>query len=308
MSKYSSKQTLVYKSVGEIDFCVDCHLPDETKFSHVASVTRHILKSAALGFGSRGEVQQEVDSSLPVLLFFHGGGLSVGVRSLEKMASPWLLSEWPFAHARLEVDPFKPAEDALDAGFAVISADYSLFHPGNGYDIVSDVKDCLEFIATRLNKILARTTSQQVNPERIVVAGVSAGGYVAYLAVGQNFSRQNFSPIAYRQLSYRRFMVIPDQRPCYQSTRWVEIISWTIICFQKQYVPGMHLFIPFADLLETGTVSCGSSFTALVKHRCLFLVCQRPQIVRPSSIYSFLPPFRTPTIVFSMAAPNRNFP
>ena len=65
-------------------------------------------------------------------------------------------------------------------GYAFISADYQVLLPGTGHDILNDVRDVFKFI--KENNFTHRKTAFEIDPEKIVVAGGSAGGHLAYLA------------------------------------------------------------------------------------------------------------------------------
>ncbi|KAI5478240.1 hydrolase [Pseudohyphozyma bogoriensis] len=156
MSAHHTVQTFVYKRHRQTSYKLDVYLPDVTKFSLVASLSRQILAAASFSSAPTKPAPGEAeDHALPVLLYFHGGGLCSGERENN--------------------------EDGLDAGFCVISAEYSLFHPASGHDIVEDVKDCVAWIANELNPKLG-DGGQNIDPKRIVVSGSSAGGYLTYLA------------------------------------------------------------------------------------------------------------------------------
>jgi hypothetical protein len=69
-------------------------------------------------------------------------------------------------------------------GIIFISADYRLTPPGTVYNILTDVKDAIAFVAGDLNVQLADLGSGsrfRIDPTSIGVAGTSAGGYCAYL-------------------------------------------------------------------------------------------------------------------------------
>ncbi len=95
------------------------------------------------------------DGSCATLLFFHGGALIMGDRT---WIPPTLISK------------------ANDAGISVVSADYRLGPETKLPEIVSDIHAAHEWI---------RTTGAErfsFDPDRIAVAGGSAGGYLALLA------------------------------------------------------------------------------------------------------------------------------
>ncbi|OAX32919.1 alpha/beta-hydrolase [Rhizopogon vinicolor AM-OR11-026] len=104
----------------------------------------------------------------PAVVYFHGGGLTVGNR--RSWFPTWLKS-------RLSA-----------RGIIFISADYRLLPPGTGYEVLSDVKDAIGFVAGGLNAQLDQRDAGlsfgsrfRVDPSAIGVAGTSAGGYCAYL-------------------------------------------------------------------------------------------------------------------------------
>ena len=65
-----------------------------------------------------------------------------------------------------------------------MSADYQLMSPSTGHDIVVDIKDLFLFLSERLNLLLLDSgkTTQQIDPNSIIVSGSSAGGLCSYLA------------------------------------------------------------------------------------------------------------------------------
>jgi acetyl esterase/lipase len=73
-------------------------------------------------------------------------------------------------------------------GIIFISADYRLTPPGTVYNILTDVKDTIAFVAGDLNVQLDQELANldsgshfRIDPTSIGVAGTSAGGYCAYL-------------------------------------------------------------------------------------------------------------------------------
>lgn len=69
---------------------------------------------------------------------------------------------------------------------AFVSADYRLIPPSTGHNIVDDIQALFRFLSTDLNPLLLRDDSShrcQIDPGAIGVAGSSAGGLCAYLAV-----------------------------------------------------------------------------------------------------------------------------
>ncbi|KAF8073983.1 Alpha/Beta hydrolase protein, partial [Lyophyllum atratum] len=118
--------------------------------------------------------------SVPAVIYFHGGGLTVGNR--QSWFPDWLQKR------------------TAAAGYAFISADYQLMTPATGHDILRDIQDLLTFVTSRDIELPSLTVSGDathvlnngnlssvpksfsVDPDAIAVAGTSAGGLCAYLA------------------------------------------------------------------------------------------------------------------------------
>ncbi|KAF8815572.1 alpha/beta-hydrolase [Phlegmacium glaucopus] len=100
--------------------------------------------------------------TIPAIIFFHGGGLIMGNR--REFFPAWLQKR------------------ANSLGYAFISADYQLLLPATGHDVLSDVQDVFKFVTE--NNIAHRKTTFEIDPEKIIVAGGSAGGALAHLAAG----------------------------------------------------------------------------------------------------------------------------
>lgn len=100
-------------------------------------------------------------SNVPILLWFHGGGLLQGHRS--KIAPHMLRSVEKYKHC-------------------LVSADYRLAPQVGIQEIFEDVRDCVTFVRSKdgLSKALGGEGS--VDPGRLAVSGSSAGGYLAFLA------------------------------------------------------------------------------------------------------------------------------
>ncbi|KDE05805.1 hypothetical protein MVLG_03894 [Microbotryum lychnidis-dioicae p1A1 Lamole] len=155
MSKHSTRHTFTYNT-EPVNILCDVCLPDETKFGVVAALTRQILASA----GGKHSVVD--DHKLPVLIYWHGGGLTAGNR--REWTPHWLFN------------------DALDAGFIIVSADYRLLTPSSAHIVIEDAKDLINWVHTQLNVHLSNISSQLADVDRVAVSGSSAGGYVAYQA------------------------------------------------------------------------------------------------------------------------------
>ncbi|KAG2106542.1 Alpha/Beta hydrolase protein [Suillus discolor] len=142
-----SPLTFIYKEVDGIRVLLDVYLPPD---------------------GADQQFAQQVTQYHPAVVYFHGGGLTVGNR--RSWFPTWLKSR---LHAR---------------GIIFISADYRLIPPGTGYDVLADVKDAIAFVAGDLNIQLDQELADlgsgsrfRIDPMSIGVAGTSAGGFCAYL-------------------------------------------------------------------------------------------------------------------------------
>ncbi|KAL8290577.1 hypothetical protein RQP46_002835 [Phenoliferia psychrophenolica] len=102
--------------------------------------------------------------SIPALIYFHGGGLVMGNRSINTWAPKWLIA------------------DALEAGIAVIMVTYTFLSPQSGLDILRDIQACFKHIGGSLNSELAKTTSVKIDSRRLAVSGSSAGGWMSYMS------------------------------------------------------------------------------------------------------------------------------
>ncbi|KAI5476188.1 hypothetical protein MNV49_000349 [Pseudohyphozyma bogoriensis] len=121
--------TYVFKRVGDLEIAADVFLPSGTP-----------------------------SAPLPILLWFHGGGLLMSARST---IGP---------HLRRAADKYQ---------IAVVSADYRLAPQASITDIMEDVRDADKWTRTELPKLLGAGV---VDPENVIVGGHSAGGYLALLA------------------------------------------------------------------------------------------------------------------------------
>ncbi|KAF8875162.1 Alpha/Beta hydrolase protein [Infundibulicybe gibba] len=121
---------LLYKKVDGIEIFLDVYLPDSA--------------SAA--------------SPVPILLWWHGGGLLQGTR---KAVSPHML-EAPSKH-----------------NLCLVSADYRLAPQTRMPAILADCKDAVEFLGS--TKFVS-ATGNRADASKIFVSGSSAGGWLALLA------------------------------------------------------------------------------------------------------------------------------
>ncbi|KAK3618455.1 hypothetical protein LTR56_024632 [Elasticomyces elasticus] len=121
------RRTFTYKKVDRLEIPLDLYLPDDAK-------------------------------NVPVLLWFHGGGLLQGKRT---SVSPHMLN----AVSKYNI--------------ALVSADYRLAPQIGVAEIYEDVKDCVAFIR---NKLPSLAGDGAIDVSRLAVSGSSAGGYLAFLA------------------------------------------------------------------------------------------------------------------------------
>lgn len=157
--------SLVYKKIGDQDVNLDIYPPTITS------------------------VPAQIDSIMivPALVYFHGGGLTVGNRT--SWFPFWLHSEMMLlVNAQPCADPLLGR--AVDLGIAFFSPDYQLLPPGTGHDIISDILDLFSFIGnqdtifkTRLGET-GKEIEYRIDVNAIGLAGSSSGGLCAYLAGG----------------------------------------------------------------------------------------------------------------------------
>ncbi|TEB40197.1 alpha/beta-hydrolase [Coprinellus micaceus] len=136
--------TLVYKQVSGLDLQVDIHPP----------------WLSPPGIDTDSAIEEA-----PAVLFFHGGGLTVGNRT------SWF--------------PYWMQKRFTEKGYLFMSADYRLLPPSTGREIVEDVVDLWVFLNDpSLSFKFPELEGRAVNIRQgsMVVAGVSAGGLCAYLA------------------------------------------------------------------------------------------------------------------------------
>ncbi|RMZ82862.1 hypothetical protein DV737_g1898, partial [Chaetothyriales sp. CBS 132003] len=99
----------------------------------------------------------------PILIRYHGGGLTAGASLFPDMFGRWLL-ELAERHSAI-----------------IVSPDYRLIPEANSNDVLEDVEDSWKWVQTKLAPFLEPKTGGRVRPDpsRIVTAGESAGGYLS---------------------------------------------------------------------------------------------------------------------------------
>jgi len=101
------------------------------------------------------------------VLFFHGGGLFCGGRADFHViqSNKWMI------------------DASLAQGHIFISADYRLLVPASSHDQIADVKALFQYLASPSFSVNLPASLGTLDMNRIAVAGASAGGYIARLAV-----------------------------------------------------------------------------------------------------------------------------
>ncbi|KDQ62713.1 hypothetical protein JAAARDRAFT_171287 [Jaapia argillacea MUCL 33604] len=150
--------TLPYKRVGDSDILLDVYLPSTSQATDV----------------NPDQASTSVPIFVPAVVYFHGGGLTVGNRT------SWF--------------PYWLQRRINAAGCAFVSADYRLMPPASGHEILADVKDVFTFMSQGINLLLHEQHRPDgpggnppvrpvlVDPGALAVAGTSSGGLCAYLA------------------------------------------------------------------------------------------------------------------------------
>lgn len=104
------------------------------------------------------------NSPVPILLWFHGGGLLMGTRTCA----------WPHLVSAVEKH-----------NLCLVTADYRLSPQTRLPGIMADIKACMDFIRSGE---FSGATGGAADQEKIVVSGGSAGGWLAlFLATGVGF-------------------------------------------------------------------------------------------------------------------------
>lgn len=139
------------------EFLLD-HLLRDRRSGALPPVETHVYKQV-------GDLQIRADVNrarrtdrAPVVIWLHGGGLMGGGRARDHAGERQLI------------------DILLAAGISVVSIDYRLAPETKLPAIVEDVEDAFRWVRTRGPELLG------IDPERIGVAGTSAGGYLALLA------------------------------------------------------------------------------------------------------------------------------
>jgi acetyl esterase/lipase len=139
--------TIPYKQIGDLSLYIDIYSPTT-----------------------------DADYPVPAVIFFHGGGMTVGDRT--SWLPIWLCSSF-FPLSSLNARPEFYPERTIAAGFAFISADYRLLAPSTGHDVLEDVIDLFAFLTHT-----PRLGTVHIDITRLAVAGSSAGALCAFLSVG----------------------------------------------------------------------------------------------------------------------------
>lgn len=156
----STVVTVAYKTVNEQDVLLDLYPPDP--------LAGPLLRP-----------------SVPAIIYFHGGGLTVGNR--QSWFPGWLQSECikpPSLEKKINSRVYF-LERMSACGYAFVSVDYRLMPSGGitGHEILQDVRDVFAFLRRPdLEFILPDGRVLKVDGQRLAVAGTSAGGTCAYLA------------------------------------------------------------------------------------------------------------------------------
>lgn len=133
-------------------------LPELTALGATSIVARH--QAQTLIFKTVGELELRADvygissaEPKPVIIWFHGGALIGGARGV--------------CDDQLET--------FLEAGFTLVSPDYRLAPETKLPGIIEDVRDVCQWVRDKGPELL------NIDPDRIVVGGDSAGGYLALM-------------------------------------------------------------------------------------------------------------------------------
>jgi len=144
----STPLTFAYKHADGVDILLDLYLPQPHPGANVSA---------------------DLTEGTPLVVYFHGGGLTVGNR--KSWFPTWL------------------KDRVVAAGFAFCSPDYRLLVPSNAHDILQDIKDLFSFLEDDLNRLIRLHSSStpsassfQIDPHAIAVAGSSAGGLCCYFS------------------------------------------------------------------------------------------------------------------------------
>jgi acetyl esterase/lipase len=141
----ATPSTVPYKQIGDLSLYIDVYSPTA-----------------------------RADHPVPAVVFFRGGGMTVGDRT--SWFPIWLCST-SFPHSYLDARPESEPGRTTAAGFAFISADYRLLPPSTGHDVLEDVLDLFAFLAQ--TPLLGAV---HIDGTRLAVVGSSAGAMCAFLA------------------------------------------------------------------------------------------------------------------------------
>ncbi|KAF8586306.1 alpha/beta-hydrolase [Ramaria rubella] len=124
-------------------------------------------------------VAQEPSNRLrPTLVYFHGGGLTVGDKT--SWFPFWIYSLYTIL---ILFSNLIGQDRAMAAGFAFISTNYRLIPPASGHQIIEDIKHLFIFLENGINNVASsHGRHDHIDIEKIGVIGTSAGGLCAHLA------------------------------------------------------------------------------------------------------------------------------
>ncbi|KAF5331120.1 hypothetical protein D9619_005376 [Psilocybe cf. subviscida] len=98
--------------------------------------------------------------TLPIVVYFHGGGLAVGDLTF--------FPQWLY-------------DRVMSLGYAFLSANYQLLPPGTVHDVIQDIQDLFTYLDNN-NIALEDKRLFKADMNRVAVTGSSSGGHCAYLA------------------------------------------------------------------------------------------------------------------------------
>ncbi|KAI0648139.1 alpha/beta-hydrolase [Trametes meyenii] len=148
MTRNLDHLTYTYKRVGELAIHVDVYPPAKVPGPSTGSTS----------------------TKLPAVVYFHGGGLTVG------NGKSWFPS-WLYKRVAAH-------------GVVFVSTEYQLIPPATGNEILDDIKKLFRFLDETVNRLIQEDWIResrsglpfQIDSNALAVAGSSSGGLCAYLA------------------------------------------------------------------------------------------------------------------------------